>query len=84
MHVPYEQRRPRNGRTIKEAATLTGLSEQTVKRWTSEPRHVYLSRAELRHRKIRELRSSGMTMREIAVELAVSVGTVHYALAKKA
>lgn len=84
MKVPYEKRRPRNGRTIKEAAALTGLTEQTIKRWTSEPRETYLSRAEERHEKICALRDQGMSMRQIATDLGISVGTVHYALKKKA
>lgn len=83
MKVPYEMRRPRNGRTIKEAAALTGLTEQTIKRWTSEPREVYLSRAEERHEKIHTMRAQGMSMRQIADDLGISVGTVHYALKKK-
>lgn len=84
MKVPYEKRRPRNGRTIKEAAALTGLTEQTIKRWTSEPREIYENRAAERHARIHQLRSEGMTMRAIASELGISVGTVHYALQKVA
>lgn len=83
MKVPYEMRRPRNGRTIKEAAALTGLTEQTIKRWTSEPREVYLNRAEKRHEKIHALRAQGMSMRQISADLGISVGAVHYALKKK-
>lgn len=79
-YVPPERRRPRNGRTIREAAELTGLTPQTIKRWTSEPRDTYLARAQERAERIRTLRESGMTMRAIAAELGCSVGTVHYAL----
>ena len=79
-YVPPERRRPRNGRTIREAAELTGLTPQTIKRWTSEPREVYLGRAQERQEQIRQMRSKGMTMRDIAAELGCSVGTVHYAL----
>ncbi len=79
-YVPAELRRPRKGRTIKEAARLTGLTEQTIKRWTSEPREVYLSRVEGRREQIRELRAAGMAMRAIAAEVGCSVGTVHNAL----
>lgn len=79
-YVPPELRRPRNGRTIKQAAQLTGLTEQTIKRWTSEPRETFLSRAQQRHERIRELRETGMTMRAIAAEVGCSLGTVHNAL----
>lgn len=79
-YVPAELRRPRNGRTIKEAAALTGLTEQTIKRWTSEPREVYLARARERAERIRKLRAKGMTMRQIASIVGCSVGTVHRAL----
>nr|CRY95820.1 hypothetical protein [uncultured prokaryote] len=82
MTVPYGERRPRNGRTIKEAAQLTGLTEQTIKRWTSEPRETYIERAHKRQQSIREMRERGMTMRAIANQLNVSVGTVHYAIQK--
>ncbi len=80
-YVPPELRKPRNGHTIREAAKLTGLTEQTIKRWTSEPREVYLNRAQQRLEQIRELRATkGMSMRAIATELGCSVGTVHRAL----
>jgi len=66
--------------SIRELADRTGLSPRTVARWTSEPREEYLSRAADRHRRIRQLRDQGMTMRAIAAELGVSVRTVHYAI----
>ena len=44
---------PRNGRTVKEAAELTGLSTATIIRWTSEPREVYINRANEKRRRIR-------------------------------
>lgn len=68
---------PRNGRTIKEAAALTGLSERSIQRWTSEPREVYLARADEKRQAVRRLRAEGLTMRAIAAELGCSVGTVH-------
>ena len=55
--VPPHLRKPRNGRTIKEAARITGLTEQTIKRWTSEPREVYLSRVHERREAIRALKA---------------------------
>lgn len=68
---------PRNGRTIKEAAALTGLSERSIQRWTSEPREVYLARADEKRQAVRKFRAEGLTMRAIAAELGCSVGTVH-------
>jgi DNA-binding NarL/FixJ family response regulator len=83
-YVSPELRRPRNGRTIKQAARLTGLTEQTIKRWTSEPRETYLSRAQQRRERILELRATGMSMRAIATEVGCAVGTVHNALKETA
>lgn len=74
-------RLPRNGMTVRELAERTGVSTASIIRWTSEPRETYLSRAEERREKIRELRAAGKTMRAIAAELGCSVGTVHNALA---
>lgn len=71
------QKVPRNGRTVKEAAALTGLSTATIIRWTSEPREDYLARADEKRRKVAELRAQGLTMRAIAAEIGCSVGTVH-------
>lgn len=71
------QKVPRNGRTVKEAAALTGLSTATIIRWTSEPRADYLARADEKRRKVAELRAQGLTMRAIAAEIGCSVGTVH-------
>ena len=73
-------RYPRNGKTAREMAEWAGKSIRTVKRWTSEPREVYLERAEQRQDRIRELRATGMSIRAIAAELGCSVGTVHRAL----
>lgn len=82
MTIPHSERIPRKGRTVREVAEGTGLSERTIIAWTSEPREVYLARAEERHEKIHALRDEGLTMREIAQRVGVSVGTVHYALNK--
>lgn len=71
------QKVPRNGRTVKEAAALTGLSTATIIRWTSEPRENYLARADEKRVRVAELRAQGLTMRAIAKELGCSVGTVH-------
>lgn len=74
------ERLPRNGLTVRKLAERTGASTASIIRWTSEPRETYLSRAQQRREKIRELRATGMTMRGIANELNCSVGTVHNAL----
>lgn len=71
------ERVPRNGRTVKEAAELTGLSTATIIRWTSEPREDYLARADEKRYRVRELRGRGLSIRAIARETGYSVGTVH-------
>ena len=77
MSSTVRERGPRNGKTIKEAARLTGLSEPTIKRWTSEPREVYLARADEKRTEVLKLRAKGLSMRAIATQLDCSVGTVH-------
>ncbi|WP_369290618.1 helix-turn-helix domain-containing protein [Propionimicrobium lymphophilum] len=71
------QRVPRNGRTAQEAAQLTGLSVRSIQRWTSEPREVYLARADEKRTEVLKLRAKGLSMRAIATQLDCSVGTVH-------
>lgn len=78
------ERLPRNGYSIAGAAKKLGVSESTVKRWTSAPREEFDARTAARHERIRELRAEGKSMREIAAELDIAVGTVHYALKKAA
>lgn len=73
-------RYPRNGKTAREAAERAGMSIRTAQRWTSEPREVYLARTAERRQKIIELRAKGLSMRAIANELGIAVGTVHLAL----
>lgn len=77
------ERIPRNGLTIRELAARAGVDPRTIKRWTSDPRDVYLSRAEQRRKRIRELRETGLSMRAIAAEVGCSVGTVHNALRRE-
>jgi len=77
-----QNRIPRNGLSIRELAERIGRSPATVARYTSEPREAYEARTAARHGRIRELRTEGLSMRAIAAELNVSVGTVHYALNK--
>lgn len=68
---------PRNGRTVKEAAEITGLSTATIIRWTSEPREDYLARANEKRRRVKELRAQGLSIRAIARETGYSVGIIH-------
>lgn len=76
------ERVPRQGRTARELAEKTGLSERTIRAWTAEPREAYLKRAAERHEKIRELRAAGLSMRAISKEVGIAVSAVHYALQK--
>lgn len=73
-------RLPRKGKTARELAERTGLSVRTIMDWTAEPRGEYLTRAQSRREKIRELRATGLSMRAIASKVDCSVGTVHNAL----
>lgn len=72
-------RRPVSARILAERV---GVSERTIKRYIAEPRAEYDARTAARHTRIRELRAEGKSMRAIAAEVGVSVGTVHYALSK--
>lgn len=72
----------RRNQTARELAKRFGKSPRTIYRVMAEPREGYEARAAARHERIRELRSEGLSMRAIAGELDVSVGTVHYALNK--
>lgn len=65
------------GLTAREAGKKVGRSTRTIQRWTSEPREVYLARADEKRVKVAKLRAKGMTMRAIAAEIGCSVGTVH-------
>lgn len=77
MSTETFERIPRNGRTTREAAELTGLSFRTIQRWTSEPREVYLARADEKRTEVLKLRAKGLSMRAIAGKIGCSVGTVH-------
>lgn len=72
----------RRNKTARELAEQFGVSRRTIQRAIAEPRAEYDARAAARHARIRELRAEGKSMREIAAEVGVSVGTVHYALNK--
>nr|WP_181409062.1 hypothetical protein [Brevibacterium linens] len=47
--------------SVRELAAKVGVSEKSIVRWTSEPREVYLSRAQQRRVRIRELRETGLS-----------------------
>ena len=65
------------GLTAKEAAARVGRSPRTIRRWTSEPREVFLKRADEKRKRVQELRAKGLSMRAIAAEIGCSVGLVH-------
>lgn len=65
------------GLTAKEAGERVGRSARTIRRWTSEPREDFLARADEKRKRVRELRSQGLSIRAIANETGYSVGTVH-------
>ena len=70
-------RYPRNGKTARELAERTGMSVRTAQRWTSEPREVFINRANDKRERVHELRDKGLSMRAIAAEIGCSVGLVH-------
>ena len=70
-------RYPRNGKTARELAERTGMSVRTAQRWTSEPREVFINRANDKRERVQELRDKGLSMRAIAAEIGCSVGLVH-------
>lgn len=72
----------RRKQTAAELAKKFGKSKRTIYRVMAEPREVYEARAAERHARIRELRAEGLSMRAIAAQVNVTVGTVHYALNK--
>jgi len=80
MTANFPQRRTQ---TARELAKRFGKSQRTIYRVMAEPREDYEARAAERHARISRLRAEGLSMRAIAAEVGVSVGTVHYALNKE-
>lgn len=72
--------RAKRQHTARELGERFNRSPRTIRRIIAEEREVYLSHAEERREKIRQLRETGMTMRAIAAEVGCSVGTVHRAI----
>lgn len=67
----------RGGLKAEELGKQLGKSGRSVVRVFAEPREDYLARANVRRKRVVELRGQGMTVRAIAEEVGVSVGTVH-------
>src|SRR5690625_6434651 len=53
------------------------MSVRTAQRWTSEPREVFIKRANEKRVRVQELRAEGLSIRAIAAEIGCSVGIVH-------
>lgn len=70
-------RYPRNGRTARETAERVGMSVRTAQRWTSEPREVYLARADAKRTQAQALREQGLSIRAIAERTGISKSAVH-------
>ena len=75
--------RARRSQTARELAERFGVSTRTITRTVAEERSEFLSRAQQRRVRIRELRETGMSYRAIAAEVGCSVGTVHNALRRE-
>lgn len=56
----------RRTKTAREAADTLGVSPRTIRKYAAEPRDEFLARAKARRRAVIELRTQGMTLREIA------------------
>ncbi len=69
--------------TARELAARLGVTDRTIRSYMAKPREDYLSEAQQRRKRIRELRETGLSMRAIAAEVGCSVGTVHNALRKE-
>ena len=70
-------RQSRNGRTIREASEITGLSERSVKRWTSRPRDEWLNQKVAEREDIRAYHDDqGHSWTETATHFKLHVDTV--------
>lgn len=68
---------PRNGRTIKEAAEITGLSPRSVRRWTSRTRAEWLQEMADEREAIRAFHDEdGHSWTETAKHFRLDVSTV--------
>lgn len=80
--MPAEPLIDRKHLTLRQFAERFDYSMSTAARLTSHSRESYLRKAGERHKVILLLRQEGLSYRKIAAKAGVSVGTVHYALAK--
>jgi DNA-directed RNA polymerase specialized sigma24 family protein len=72
-----EPRHPRNGRTIKEAAEITGLSPRSIRRWTSLNRDEWLQKMNDEREAIRAFHDEdGHSWTETAKHFRLDVSTV--------
>lgn len=74
--------RAKRKHTAAELGKRFDRSPRTIRRLVAQSRDEYLSEAQQRHQRIRELRGEGLSMRAIAAELNISARAVHYALNK--
>lgn len=75
--MPKNPRQPRNGRTIKEASELTGLSPRSIRRWTSRSRDEWLAQKATQREEIRAFHDDqGHSWTETASHFGLSLSTV--------
>lgn len=75
--VSGKPRHPRNGRTIREAAEITGLSARSVRRWTSRSRDEWLQQMAEDRESIRAFHDDeGHSWPETAKHFRLDVSTV--------
>lgn len=73
----------RRGKTARELAEQFGASDRTIRRMIAEPRDKYETRAAVKRAQAQELRTRGMSYREIADEMGISIGSVSSLLYRK-
>lgn len=66
----------RRKRSAREAAELLGIHPRTVRKLVAEPRDKFLARAAERRKRVLELRTQGLKLREIADEVGMTTGGV--------
>lgn len=72
-----EPRHPRNGRTIKEASEITGLSPRSIRRWTSRSRDEWLQQKADEREAIRAFHDEeGHSWTQTAKHFRLDVSTV--------
>lgn len=80
--MPTYKKMNRGDMSLREFSNRFNVSMSTASRMTSSSREAYLREVKKRHKVILLLRQEGLSYRKIAAKAGVSVGTVHYALAK--